>query len=45
MNYEILGNTDAYLHAHLFPRDSWEPPERLGLRTWVSARSKSRTTT
>ncbi|WP_239163568.1 HIT family protein [Paractinoplanes rishiriensis] len=24
MNYEILGNTDPYLHAHLFPRYEWE---------------------
>lgn len=30
INYEILGNTDAYLHAHVFPRYSWEPAERHG---------------
>lgn len=24
INYEILGNTDAYLHAHVFPRYDWE---------------------
>lgn len=30
MNYEILGNTDAYLHAHVFPRYDWEPEERIG---------------
>jgi diadenosine tetraphosphate (Ap4A) HIT family hydrolase len=29
INYEILGNTDQYLHAHLFPRYNWEPPELL----------------
>jgi diadenosine tetraphosphate (Ap4A) HIT family hydrolase len=29
MNYSIYGNTDAFLHAHLFPRYDWEPPERL----------------
>ena len=23
MNYEILGNTDTYLHAHVFPRYEW----------------------
>ena len=23
----LLGNTDAYLHAHLFPRHEWEPPQ------------------
>jgi diadenosine tetraphosphate (Ap4A) HIT family hydrolase len=29
VNYEILGNYDHYLHAHLFPRYDWEPRERL----------------
>ena len=24
INYEILGNTDAFLHAHIFPRYDWE---------------------
>ena len=24
INYEILGNTDAYLHAHIIPRYAWE---------------------
>ncbi len=28
VNYEILGNTDAFLHAHIFPRYEWEPEER-----------------
>jgi diadenosine tetraphosphate (Ap4A) HIT family hydrolase len=28
VNYEILGNTDTYLHAHIFPRYEWEPAER-----------------
>jgi diadenosine tetraphosphate (Ap4A) HIT family hydrolase len=35
MNYEILGNTDAYLHAHLFPRYEWEPPDRIGGPVWL----------
>jgi len=35
MNYEILGNTDAYLHAHLFPRYEWEPPEHIGRPVWL----------
>jgi len=34
VNYEILGNTDAYLHAHLFPRYEWEPAERRGHPVW-----------
>jgi diadenosine tetraphosphate (Ap4A) HIT family hydrolase len=29
MNYELLGNTVAYLHWHLVPRYSWDPqPQR-----------------
>jgi len=35
MNYEILGNTDAYLHAHLFPRYEWEPPTHVGRPVWL----------
>ena len=35
INYEILGNTDAYLHAHLFPRYEWEPPDRIGHPVWL----------
>jgi diadenosine tetraphosphate (Ap4A) HIT family hydrolase len=27
INYEILGNTDAALHAHVFPRYATEPEE------------------
>ncbi|WP_220451174.1 HIT family protein [Nocardioides dongkuii] len=34
MNYEILGNTDAYLHAHLFARYEWEPEDRRGQPVW-----------
>ncbi|HKD75160.1 MAG TPA: HIT family protein [Ktedonobacterales bacterium] len=34
MNYEILGNTDAYLHAHIFPRYEWEPPDLQGCPVW-----------
>jgi diadenosine tetraphosphate (Ap4A) HIT family hydrolase len=30
MNYEILGNTDAYLHAHVRARYDWEPEEYVG---------------
>ncbi len=29
MNYDILGNTDAFLHAHVFPRYEWEPAEYI----------------
>ncbi|GIF13605.1 HIT family protein [Actinoplanes teichomyceticus] len=27
INLEILGNTDPYLHAHIWPRYEWEPPD------------------
>ena len=32
---EILGNTDAFLHAHVWPRYEWEPPERVGGPVWL----------
>ena len=35
LNYDILGNADTYLHAHVFPRYAWESPERLRLPTWL----------
>lgn len=34
INYEILGNTDPALHAHLFPRYADEEPERAGSPVW-----------
>ncbi|MEU0603776.1 diadenosine tetraphosphate hydrolase [Streptomyces sp. NPDC006393] len=27
VNLEILGNTDPFLHAHVWPRFEWEPAE------------------
>ncbi|WP_239163702.1 diadenosine tetraphosphate hydrolase [Paractinoplanes rishiriensis] len=35
MNYEILGNTDPCLHAHLFPRYEWESPAHIGRPVWL----------
>lgn len=35
MNYEILGNTYPHLHAHLFPRYEWEPPEHISRPAWL----------
>jgi diadenosine tetraphosphate (Ap4A) HIT family hydrolase len=35
MNYEILGNYDHYLHAHVFPRYDWEPTERRESPVWL----------
>lgn len=34
VNYSIYGNTDTYLHAHIFPRYTWEPEERLKMPVW-----------
>jgi diadenosine tetraphosphate (Ap4A) HIT family hydrolase len=35
MNYEILGNYDHYLHAHIFPRYAWESDERREHPIWL----------
>lgn len=35
MNVEILGNTDAFLHAHVWPRYEWEPAEIVGKPVWL----------
>ena len=40
MNYSILGNTDPILHAHVYPRYDWEPPERLPLSAWLYSRKE-----
>ena len=34
INYEILGNTEAALHAHIFPRYLNEPDERRQHPVW-----------
>ena len=35
INLEILGNTDTFLHAHVWPRYNWEPPDRIGYPVWL----------
>ncbi|MFJ6836991.1 HIT family protein [Streptomyces sp. NPDC091209] len=35
VNLEILGNTDPFLHAHVWPRFAWEPPELVGKPVWL----------
>ncbi len=37
INIEILGNTDAFLHCHIWPRYEWEPPEIIGKPVWLYA--------
>jgi diadenosine tetraphosphate (Ap4A) HIT family hydrolase len=34
INYEILGNSEPELHAHVVPRYASEPPERRSLPAW-----------
>jgi diadenosine tetraphosphate (Ap4A) HIT family hydrolase len=40
INLEILGNTDPYLHAHIWPRYEWEPQHLVGGPVWRYPREK-----
>ncbi|MFC7264532.1 HIT family protein [Streptomyces lutosisoli] len=40
VNLEILGNTDGFLHAHVWPRFEWEPAELVGRPVWLYPREK-----
>ena len=35
VNVEILGNADAFLHAHIWPRYDWEPDALLKKPVWL----------
>jgi diadenosine tetraphosphate (Ap4A) HIT family hydrolase len=35
INLEVLGNTDAFLHVHVWPRYDWEPADRIGYPVWL----------
>lgn len=35
VNIEILGNADAFLHAHVWPRYEWEPSELVHRPVWL----------
>jgi diadenosine tetraphosphate (Ap4A) HIT family hydrolase len=35
INYEILGNVEPALHAHVIPRYAWEPPDRRRTTVWL----------
>ncbi|SHH64367.1 Diadenosine tetraphosphate (Ap4A) hydrolase [Sporobacter termitidis DSM 10068] len=35
INYEILGNTDAFLHAHIIPRYDWEEDDLRRQPVWM----------
>lgn len=38
VNLEILGNTDPFLHAHVWPRFEWEPAELVSKPVWLYPR-------
>ncbi|MGW4514575.1 HIT family protein [Streptomyces sp. NPDC004393] len=40
VNLEILGNTDPFLHAHVWPRFDWEPAELVGKPVWLYPRDR-----
>lgn len=35
VNVEILGNADAFLHCHVWPRYEWEPEDIIGKPVWL----------
>lgn len=35
VNLEILGNTDGFLHAHVWPRYEWEAAGLVGRPVWL----------
>lgn len=35
VNLEILGNTDLFLHAHIWPRFDWEPADLVHSPVWL----------
>ncbi|MEU9735154.1 diadenosine tetraphosphate hydrolase [Streptomyces sp. NPDC048002] len=42
VNLEILGNTDPFLHAHVWPRYDWEPAELRSGPVWGYPRDRWR---
>ncbi len=40
VNLEILGNTDPFLHAHVWPRFEWEPADMVGKPVWLYPRER-----
>jgi diadenosine tetraphosphate (Ap4A) HIT family hydrolase len=42
LNYEMLGNVEPALHAHIIPRYAWEPPERRRQPVWLHDWSQAR---
>lgn len=42
VNLEILGNTDEFVHAHVWPRYSWEPADLVSRPVWLYDASRWR---
>ncbi|MEU0988229.1 diadenosine tetraphosphate hydrolase [Streptomyces sp. NPDC005953] len=40
VNLEILGNTDGFLHAHIWPRFAWEPADLVVSPVWHYPRDR-----
>ncbi|KAK1184483.1 diadenosine tetraphosphate hydrolase [Streptomyces sp. NBS 14/10] len=40
VNMEILGNTDPFLHVHVWPRFEWEPAGLVGKPVWLYPRDR-----
>jgi diadenosine tetraphosphate (Ap4A) HIT family hydrolase len=40
VNLEILGNTDPFLHAHVWPRYEWEAADVVGKPVWLHPRER-----
>ncbi|MFE7168586.1 diadenosine tetraphosphate hydrolase [Streptomyces sp. NPDC057616] len=40
VNLEILGNTDPFLHAHVWPRFDWEPADLVSRPVWLYPRER-----
>ncbi|MET9016970.1 diadenosine tetraphosphate hydrolase [Streptomyces olivaceoviridis] len=40
VNLEILGNTDGFLHAHVWPRFEWEPTNLARMPVWLYPRDR-----
>jgi diadenosine tetraphosphate (Ap4A) HIT family hydrolase len=35
VNLDVLGNADAFVHAHIWPRYEWEPPSLVTRPVWL----------
>jgi diadenosine tetraphosphate (Ap4A) HIT family hydrolase len=40
VSLEILGNSGGFLHAHVWPRFQWEPPDLVGMPVWLYPRER-----